>query len=130
MQPGSCRAANADGAAGWDGRHIDGDTLTAEAGDGIGTLSQGMLTGTLNTKLVVKLLGAQKETTTELGGRTVLSHAKFGSMTGAPHPSMHGGVGRHTAIGTHAHQHAASNLPLRSAQPSVFVRGRGGGQHG
>ena len=103
---------------------IDGDTLTAEAGDGIGTLSQGMLTGTLNTKLVVKLLGAQKETTTELGGRTVLSHAKFGSMTGAPHPSMHGGVGRHR----HPRAPACGQQPPTPQRTTVSVCARAGGR--
>ena len=125
---------------------IDGDALTAEAGDDVPLFALGMLTGSLNTKLVVKLLGARAETTTQLGGRTVISHAKFGSMTGV-RPSTSGGV--EGAAGTHTHRtrpptprHAPRvacewgggpsqrNHPPRNVRPFEFARGRGGGQHG
>ena len=44
-----------------------------------------VVTANLSTTKVVKLLGARKDTKSTLGGRTVMSGSKVGSMTGTRH---------------------------------------------
>ena len=63
-----------------------GESLTGEAsGEEVAQFATSILTANIKTTLVVKLLGARKDTKTSMGGRTVMSGARFGSMTGARH---------------------------------------------
>ena len=74
-----------------------GADLTGEAGVEVAKMALATTTAQLQTTLVVKLLGAQKETYTQAGARTVVSTARFGSATGAPRPACaHGRLRRHT----------------------------------
>ena len=63
-----------------------GESLTGEAaGEEVAQFATSVVTANLSTTKVVKLLGARKDTKSTLGGRTVMSGSKFGSMTGTRH---------------------------------------------
>ena len=63
-----------------------GESLTGEAaGEEVAQFAASVVTANLSTTKVVKLLGARKDTKSTLGGRTVMSGSKFGSMTGTRH---------------------------------------------
>ena len=77
-----------------------------------------VVTANLSTTKVVKLLGARKDTKSTLGGRTVMSGSKFGSMTGTRHLSAahaHGSPRR-----LHARAHA---LCAHTAAEGAIARG-------
>ena len=63
-----------------------GESLVGEAaGDEVAHLATSIVTANISTKPVVRLFGARKDTKSTVGGRTVMSGARFGSMTGARH---------------------------------------------
>ena len=88
-----------------------GESLTGEAsGEEVAQFATSVLTANIKTMLVVKLLGARKDTKTNMGGRTVMSGARFGSMTGARHDRAtrtHGSPRRQCMRTPPTHDHGA-----------------------
>ena len=105
-----------------------GDDLTGEAGTAVHTLGLGITTAQLTTVKVVKLLDAVKEMYTEAGTRTVVSEARFGSMTGVPPTRVAHGCPRrqctHLAPSHCTRAPPAAMAPRRVGSEGWLHRGR------
>ena len=72
-----------------------GESLTGKAAsDEVARFATSVVTANISTADAVKLLGARKDTKATVGGRIVMSGARFGSMTGAHHARAACALGR------------------------------------
>ena len=80
-----------------------GDTLAGQAGQGLNDLAIGIVTASIKTTEVIKLLGAHSSARSTMAGRTIWGASRFGATSGARHRHARA----HTAaLGARAHAHA------------------------
>ena len=91
-----------------------GESLTGKAAsDEVARFATSVVTANISTADAVKLLGARKDTKATVGGRIVMSGARFGSMTGA-HPRATCALGR-----PRRHAHPPHTLCTRAWLPEA-----------